>query len=105
LGLRYQINHGWNEVKNNMSSFDPTIINPATNTPGAYWFGSTHANGRNLLAGQYLQHLAPRLASPGHTIPRPRFGAGLDFTPIPGAWTPTAEAYQLRNGGRNSFVR
>jgi len=38
LGLRYQINHGWNEVHNNESSFDPTIVNPATGTPGAYWF-------------------------------------------------------------------
>ena len=40
LGLRYQINHGWNEVTGNMSSFDPTVINPATDTPGAYWFGT-----------------------------------------------------------------
>jgi hypothetical protein len=61
LGLRYQINHGWNEVKNNESSFDPTIINPATNTPGAYWFGSTHANGRTSLQANTFNTWQPRL--------------------------------------------
>src|SRR5579862_1116997 len=61
LGLRYQINHGWNEVKNNMSSFDPTIINPATNTPGAYWFGTTHANGRTSLQANTFNTWQPRV--------------------------------------------
>ena len=50
LGLRYQIQTGWSEVKDE-ASFDPTITNPLTNTPGAIWFGSTHANGRT-----HLQH-------------------------------------------------
>ena len=40
LGLRYQINHGWNEVHGNIATFDPTIINPATNTPGAFRSGA-----------------------------------------------------------------
>lgn len=61
LGLRYQINHGWNEVKNNMSSFDPTVINPATNTPGAYWFGTTHANGRTALQANTFNTWQPRV--------------------------------------------
>ncbi len=61
LGLRYQINHGWNEVQNNMSSFDPTIINPATNTPGAYWFGTTHANGRTALQSNTFNTWQPRV--------------------------------------------
>jgi hypothetical protein len=61
LGLRYQINHGWTEVKNNMSSFDPTIINPATNTPGAYWFGTTHTNGRTALQANTFNTWQPRL--------------------------------------------
>jgi hypothetical protein len=60
LGLRYQINHGWNEVHNNMSSFDPTIINPATNTPGAYWFGTTHAGGRTSLQANTFNTWQPR---------------------------------------------
>ena len=61
LGLRYQINHGWNEVHNNMSSFDPTVNNPATNTLGAYWFGPTHANGRTSLQANTFKTWQPRL--------------------------------------------
>jgi TonB dependent receptor len=61
LGLRYQINHGWTEVHNNMSSFDPTVINPATNTPGAYWFGTTAANGRKALQANSYNTWQPRV--------------------------------------------
>ncbi len=61
LGLRYQINHGWNEVHQNMSSFDPTVLNPATNTLGAYWFGPTHANGRTSLQANSFKTWQPRL--------------------------------------------
>lgn len=61
LGLRYQINHGWNEVHNNMSSFDPTILNPATNTLGAYWFGTTHTNGRTAMQANTFNTVQPRV--------------------------------------------
>jgi Carboxypeptidase regulatory-like domain len=61
LGLRYQINHGWNEIHGNIASFDPTVINPATNTPGAYWFASTHANGRTALEANAYNTVLPRL--------------------------------------------
>ena len=61
LGLRYQINHGWNEVKNNESSFDPNVLNPATNTLGAYWFGTTHANGRTALMANKYNIWQPRV--------------------------------------------
>ena len=46
LGLRYQIQSGWGEVKGNMATFDPTVQNPASGTLGAMWFGNTKANGR-----------------------------------------------------------
>jgi hypothetical protein len=39
LGLRYQIQQGWHEIANRIGDFDPTLINPVTNTPGAMWFG------------------------------------------------------------------
>lgn len=73
LGLRYQINHGWNEVKGNMSSFDPTVMNPATGTNGAYWFGETHANGRKALMADAYNVFMPRFGfswqpSPNTTI-------------------------------------
>jgi len=78
LGLRYQINHGWNEVHNNMSSFDPTVINPATNTLGAYWYGTTHANGRTSLQANTFNTWQPRIgvswAHDPKTVVRGGFG-------------------------------
>jgi len=61
VGLRYQINHGWNEVNNNIRSFDPTVTNPATNTLGAMWYASTHANGRTSLQADVFSTFLPRL--------------------------------------------
>jgi hypothetical protein len=61
LGLRWQINHGWNEVQGNITSFDPTVNNPATNTPGAFWFASTHANGRTALEANVYNTFLPRV--------------------------------------------
>ncbi len=60
-GLRYEISHGWNEVKGNMSSFDPTVLNPATGTDGAYWFGETKANGRSALMADVWNTFLPRV--------------------------------------------
>lgn len=61
LGLRYQINHGWNEVHGNITSFDPTVMNPATNTLGASWYASTHANGRTALERNVANTILPRI--------------------------------------------
>jgi hypothetical protein len=69
LGLRYQIRHGWNEVKNNMAVFDPTITNPATNTPGAFWYGTTHINGRRSLQDNVFGTVLPRVGF--SWLPRP----------------------------------
>ena len=92
LGLRYQINHGWNEVKNNMSSFDPTVTNPATGTLGAYWYGPTHANGRTSLQSNTFSTWQPRLgfswAYDPKTVIRTRVWPLLVYR---GAWIPTAE--------------
>jgi hypothetical protein len=79
LGLRYQINHGWNEVHGNIDSFDPTVNNPATNTKGAFWYGSTHANGRSSLQHDAYNTILPRvgfswLIHPNSTL---RGGFGL----------------------------
>ena len=46
LGLRWEGNTGWSEVNGNVRSFDPNVINPATGKPGAMWYGTTAANGR-----------------------------------------------------------
>jgi hypothetical protein len=79
LGLRYQINHGWNEVHGNEDSFDPTITNPATGTPGAMWYASTHTNGRDSLQANVYTTFLPRvgfawLPKPNTTL---RGGFGL----------------------------
>ncbi len=79
LGLRYQIQSGWGEVKGNMATFDPTVQNPATATLGAYWFGSTKANGRSTLQSPVYNTILPRvgfawLARPNATV---RGGFGL----------------------------
>ncbi len=60
LGVRYQINHGWNEIRGNESSFDPTVLNPATGTDGAYWYGTTKANGRDSLIADVYNTVLPR---------------------------------------------
>ena len=61
LGLRYQIQTGWSEVKGNEASFDPTVQNPTSNTLGAIWFGSTHANGRTHLQKPVYNTFLPRV--------------------------------------------
>jgi Carboxypeptidase regulatory-like domain/TonB dependent receptor len=60
LGLRYQIQTGWSEVKGNERSFDPTVQNPGTGTPGALWYGSTKANGRGRIQDSVYSTFLPR---------------------------------------------
>jgi hypothetical protein len=61
LGLRYQIQTGWSETKGNEASFDPTVQNPTSNSLGAIWFGSTHANGRTHLQKPVYTTFLPRV--------------------------------------------
>jgi hypothetical protein len=77
LGLRYQINHGWNEIHNNESSFDPTVNNPATNTPGAYWFATTHANGRSSMMANTYNTWQPRVGFSWARDPKTVFRGGF----------------------------
>ena len=58
LGLRWEIHGGFSEQNNKAGSFDPTITNPITNTPGAIWFAG--ANGRTqAIKTVYRQRSAP----------------------------------------------
>jgi hypothetical protein len=61
LGVRYQIMTGWKEVKNNISAFDPTVVNPETGTDGAIWYAATHANGRKSLQANAFSTVLPRV--------------------------------------------
>jgi hypothetical protein len=60
LGLRYEISHGFSETKGNEATFDPTVKND-DGTLGAYWFGSTHANGRTSLQANVFSTWMPRV--------------------------------------------
>lgn len=59
VGLRYVIQSGWSEVNNKISSFDPNIVNPATGTPGAMWYGGQ--DGRTALTKTVPDFFAPRI--------------------------------------------
>ncbi|MBV8140612.1 MAG: TonB-dependent receptor, partial [Verrucomicrobia bacterium] len=61
LGLRWEGNTGWSEIHGNERSFDPTIINPATNAPGAIWYTVTAANGRHTLQASQWNNWLPRV--------------------------------------------
>src|ERR1700733_10089968 len=61
VGVRYQIQHGWNEVKNNIAVFDPEVVNPATGTNGAIWYASTGAQGRRSLQADVYSTVMPRV--------------------------------------------
>ena len=76
LGLRYEIQGGWSEVKNHLGSFDPTIQNAVTGTPGAMWFAGETS--RTTLQAAIYDIFLPRVGfawSPnGSTVVRGGFG-------------------------------
>ena len=78
LGVRYQAELGLTEVKNNIAVFDPTVMNPVTKTPGAFWYEATHANGRTKLIDPIYSMLLPRVGfswlAKSHTTIRGGFG-------------------------------
>lgn len=101
FGLRYQFNLGWKEVHGNEASFDTTVPNPAPNpftgainTPGAWWFATTHTNGRTALI------------APVYNIWLPRVGASWSPKPnttVRGGFGIYAYNWSLDNyGGNNS---
>ncbi len=61
VGVRYQIFHGWNEVKNNIAAFDPEVYNAASGTNGAIWYASTAAHGRTSLQADVYGTVLPRV--------------------------------------------
>lgn len=61
VGLRWQGMTGWHEVKGNMLSFDPEVTNPANGSPGAVWYGSTKAHGRDSLQAPNYSTFLPRV--------------------------------------------
>lgn len=60
IGLRYQIMEGWSDNKGNQRTFDPLVINSATNTPGAIWFAINKDHGRTQLQNNVYTTFLPR---------------------------------------------
>jgi len=58
VGLRWIIQSGWSEVNNKISSFNPGILNPATDTPGALWYAGQL--GHRALTATVYDFFAPR---------------------------------------------
>ncbi len=77
LGLRYEISHGFNEVHGNEASFDPTVVNPANKTLGAYWFGETKANGRGALEANVFSTVLPRVGFSWLVLPNTTLRGGF----------------------------
>jgi hypothetical protein len=68
LGLRYEFQRGWNEIKNRIGVFDPTIQNSATGTLGAMWFAGQ--NGRSALQKNQPDVFLPRLGFAWSPMPK-----------------------------------
>lgn len=72
IGLRYEIETGWSEVKGNEAVFDPTIYNSGSQSYGAMWYG-TSANQNNLtLINDHSSRKS--LQAPVYSIFLPRLG-------------------------------
>lgn len=78
LGLRWEGETGWSEVKGNEAAFDPTVLNPAVGKNGAMWYGFSHANGRTSLQAPKWDIFTPRVgfswAFMNNTVVRGGFG-------------------------------
>ena len=68
-GLRWEANTGWSEVKGNETVWDPTVTNPANNSLGAMWYGTTKANGRTQLIAPQWNIWLPRVGFAWQTMP------------------------------------
>jgi hypothetical protein len=77
LGVRYQIQTGWSDSKNNLACFDPTVLNPATNTKGAIWYAVTHANGRTALQATNYSTVLPRVGASWQLMPNTTIRGGF----------------------------
>jgi outer membrane receptor protein involved in Fe transport len=80
LGVRYQIQAGWREAFNRVVSFDPALMNPATNTLGAVWYGGQH--GRTALEKTIPDVFSPRLGFAWAPAPNWSIRGGYGIFPM-----------------------
>lgn len=101
LGLRYVIQSGWSEVQGRISSFDPTLTNPATGTPGAMWYGGQ--NGRNALTKTIPDFFAPRVGVAWSPNPNWSVRGGFGVYNIIASQNTTGPAYAWGQGWIPSY--
>ena len=77
LGLRYQVQLGWKDAKNDQATFDPSIMNAKTNTPGAIWFAANKTNGRTALQQNKYTIILPRVGFAYTPKPATVFRGGI----------------------------
>lgn len=83
LGLRWEGNTGWSDNYANERSFDPNVINPATNAPGAMWYAVTHANGRTSLQRPVWNNFLPRFGFAYLVTPKTTIRGGFGMYTFP----------------------
>lgn len=98
VGIRWQGDTGWTEVKGNEISFDPTLVNPADGSKGAVWYGNApkaSQGGRSRLMAPVWNDFLPRAGfsyqATSNTVVRG--GAGLY------AYTWSTDTYAQGLGG------
>jgi hypothetical protein len=76
LGLRYEIQGGWKEIKNHLGGFDPTIVNSVTGTPGAIWFAgeTSRTSSQATVNDVFLPRVGFAWNPGGNTVVRGGFG-------------------------------
>jgi hypothetical protein len=95
LGIRYQIQRGWDEVQGRLGDFDPTVFNTVSGTDGAMWFAP--ADNRNQTQATVYSGVLPRLGfaySPSSSTVI-RGGWGIYTTP----WTMDQYGYNSAGYG------
>lgn len=107
-GLRYVVQSGWSEVQNRISSFEPNIMNPATETPGALWFAGQL--GHRALTNTVPDFFAPRVGFAWAVRPNSTLRGGFGIYTIIGGqnvlgpaqawgqgWSPAGGLYDTGN--------
>jgi hypothetical protein len=94
MGLRYQFQGGWGEVKNRWGTFNPNIVNTGqyapANTLGAVSYGGQY--GRSDIQNSDNEW-APRIGFSYAPLPKWAFRASYGITDVPWAVDPYTSAY------------
>ena len=100
LGLRWEGRTGWIDATKNQRSFDATITNPATNTPGAMWYALTATNGRERLQQNQWKNWLPRFGVAYQVNAKTQLNGGVGMYTFP--WNVDSYASCCMGNARSS---